>query len=274
MVAEDPMIYDDEIDLRELVATLWKRKHLILAVTCVAVGLALILSIWAMNPVYESEVRFFLPSFGELGMTPDQYADYALSDPVIEPLLAVAAPGITLAELRERLSVELTTGKTVLTLTASASSPEESQRLTSLWLNSFTNAVHSYMSRKVDQALQEAESNVAAMRAGLQTVGEIFQGVPAEREQALEIAAAVAYGDAYAEALREQARLSELKASLHARTTPEILLAPSLPQEPSSPRTLLNAVVAGVLGLMAGTLVALGVEWWRGTRDHAERRVA
>lgn len=273
-MADKPATFDDEIDLRELVATLWKRKNLILGVTSVAIGLAFVLSTWVLTPVYESEVRFFLPSFGELGMTPDQYADFALSDVVIEPLLAATGPGVTLDGMRERLSVELTTGKTVLALTGAAFSAEESQRLTSLWLESFTDAVHSYVGRRVDQALSEAEANVAAMRAGLETVGGVFQMAPAEREQALEIAAAVAYGEAYGAALREQARLRELKESLPTRTVPEILLAPTLPQRPSSPRTLLNLVVAGVLGLMMGTFVAFGLEWWRATDHHEGRQVA
>lgn len=273
-MVDEPVTYDDEVDLRALVATLWKWKNLVLGVTGLAIGLAVILSTWVLTPVYESEARFFLPSLGELGMSPDQYADYALSDVVIEPLLAATDPGATMDGMRERLSVELTTGKTVLVLTASASSAEESQHLTSLWLESFTGAVQSYVSRRLDQALLETEANVAAMRAGLEAVGGIFQLAPAEREQALEIAAAVAYGDAYAAALREQARLRELKASLSTRAVPELLLAPTLPQQPSSPRTLLNVVVAGVLGFMMGTFVAFGVEWWRTTAHHEGRHVA
>lgn len=268
------MTFDDEIDLRQLVATLLKRKNLILGVTFLAMGLAFVLSTWVLTPVYESEVRFFLPNFGDLGMTSDQYADYALSDVVVEPLLAVTAPGVTLDKMRERLSVELTTGKTVLALTASACSAQESQHLTNLWLESFTDAVRSHVERRIDRALLEAEANLAAMRAGLETVGEIFQMAPADREQALEIAAAVAYGDAYGAALREHAQLRELKESLTTRVVPEVLLAPTLPQQPSSPRTLLNVVVAGVLGLMMGTFVAFGLEWWRTTDHHEGRQVA
>jgi len=38
----------------------------------------------------------------------------------------------------------------------------------------------------------------------------------------------------------------------------------SVPQKPVSPRKLLNAAVAGVLGFMLGVCGAFAVEWWRG----------
>ena len=272
-VTEVPAAYDDEVDLRELLATLWRRKNLILGVTCAAVVLAFVVSTWVVTPAYESEVRFFLPNLGELGMTPDQYADYALSDGVLEPLLAVTNTASTFNDLRKRLSVRLITEKTVLVLSASAPSPEESQRLTSRWLKSFTEALHSYFSRKIDQALLEAEADVAAMRAGLDTLSEVFQLAPAQRQQALEVAATIAYGEAYS-ALQKRARLLELKASLADRVAPDVLLAPTLPQRPSSPRTLLNVVVTGVLGLMVGTFIALGLDWWQAIKPHEERQVA
>lgn len=117
---EGPVTYDDEIDVRQFLMTLWKRKNLIVGLTGVAVGLALVLSLWVLTPVYESEVRFFLPNFGELGMSPDQYSDYALSDAVIELLLGATNAETTLERMRDRLSVQLTTGKTVLVLKASA----------------------------------------------------------------------------------------------------------------------------------------------------------
>lgn len=273
-VAEHPVVYDDEIDLRELVATLWKRRYLILGVTLGAIGLALIVSLWIVAPVYKSEVRFFLPTFGELGMTPEQYAAYALSDGVIQPLLAVTEPGITPDNLRQRLAAELTTGKTVLSLTATASSADEAHQLATRWLQSFSEAVHAYVSRRVDQALLEAEANLAAVRSGWTSIGEMLHMAPGIQEQPLGIVAAIAYGESYSAIIREYARLRELKDSLADRIEPEILLGPTLPHRPSSPRTLLNAVVAGVLGLMGGIFLAFGLEWWQGAEHRGGSQVA
>lgn len=296
-MAHEPMSFDDEIDLRELIITLWKRRYLIFGVTGAAIGLALIVSTWVLPPVYKSEVRFFLPDFGEsvylqqqstastqrsnafprmggLGMTPEQYADYALSDVVLEPLLAVASQPFTVSQLRDRLSVELVAERTALALTASAPTAEQSHMLATVWLESFTDAVTSYVARRIDQALEEAEADLAAIQTSLASIGELFQEAPAERDQVLEVAAAIAYGDAYSTALRERARLLELKKSLPERVAPEILSGPTLPAKPGSPRVLLNVIVAGVLGLMMGTFAALGLEWWKSVGDEEERRAA
>jgi uncharacterized protein involved in exopolysaccharide biosynthesis len=38
------------------------------------------------------------------------------------------------------------------------------------------------------------------------------------------------------------------------------------PEEPVSPRKLLNTAVAGTLGLVLSTMGAFAVEWWRNAR--------
>jgi len=53
----DEYSYDDEIDLRELLATIWKRKNIIIAVTVLAVLASGIISFFVLEPVYEASAQ-------------------------------------------------------------------------------------------------------------------------------------------------------------------------------------------------------------------------
>jgi len=55
-------------------------------------------------------------------------------------------------------------------------------------------------------------------------------------------------------------------------TTGDVRLASraTVPENPVSPRKLMNAAIAGVLGLMVGVLAAFAIEYWRQGRPEAE----
>src|SRR5690606_31117488 len=108
-------------------------------------------------------------------------------NPIYTTCRDAAEPGITPDDLRQRLAAELTTGKTVLSLTATASSADEAHQLATRWLQSFSEAVHAYVSRRVDQALLEAEANLAAVRSGWTSIGEMLHMAPGIQEQSLGI---------------------------------------------------------------------------------------
>ncbi|BAS27887.1 Wzz/FepE/Etk N-terminal domain-containing protein [Limnochorda pilosa] len=261
-----PTSYDDEIDLRALVEVLLRRRSLILGLVAVAVATAAALSYFVLPPVYESEVRLFLPRIDEdLSMTPEQYARFAVSEPVLEPVRTSLAPNVPIQAFAKRFSVKLDGGATVLEVRASAPTAEESRRLTARWLDAFTAGVRERVERRLNQALAEAEANVASMRAGLEAVGDALALETGQRDLALEIASAAAYGQEYGTALRERGRLLEIQANLPSRLRPEMLLSPALPTAPSSPRKLLNLTVAAVLAGMIGVFLAFGIEWWKGS---------
>ncbi len=53
----DEYSYDDEIDLRELLATIWKRKNIIIAITILAVLASGVISFFILEPVYEASAQ-------------------------------------------------------------------------------------------------------------------------------------------------------------------------------------------------------------------------
>ncbi|BAS28718.1 Wzz/FepE/Etk N-terminal domain-containing protein [Limnochorda pilosa] len=260
------VVYEDEIDLRALAGVLVKRRYLILGLMVAAVAAAAALSTFVLSPVYESEVRFFLPRLDQnLGMTAEQYARYAVSEPVLEPVRASAAPEVSLQAFAQRFSVKLDAGNTVLQVKASAPTAEGSRRLATLWLEAFNAGVQDHAERRLNRALADAEANVASMRAGLEAVGDALGLEARPRDLALEIAAAAAYGQQYGAALQERSRLLEIQANLPSHLRLEMLLSPTLPAAPSAPRTLLNMTVAAVLAGMIGVFLAFGLEGWQGS---------
>lgn len=229
-----------------------------------AIAVAGVLSYFVLPPVYESEVRLFVPpTAGQVGLRPEQYRALALSEPVLDPVRQAVAPGEPFGEFVKRFTVRFEAASESPAVTVSGRTPWESQSLASLWLESFTNTLRQFVARRIEGRLAELQAAEERMQDGLRELGERLRGAGAEGELILELAAAAAYGQQYGEVLRQAEGLRLLQRRLETAARPEVLLSPQQPEAPSSPRTLLNMTVAGAAGAMVGALLALAAEWWQ-----------
>lgn len=141
--------YEDEIDLRELILTLWKQKYMIISFTLIAAILTGIVSMFVLPPVYGTMLNIvssmpdkFPTKYGEYTLpitTNEQYIDLITSNNVILNTIkdmGYDAKEVTVEGLKKRISI----GKPVVNantgvvqnsfhITVSADNPQESLKL-------------------------------------------------------------------------------------------------------------------------------------------------
>ena len=110
--------YEDEIDLRELIMALWKRKKMIIAITIIVAILAGIFSMFVVSPVYNTKLNIVInmpeiynTRYGEYVLpitTNDQFINLITSNDVLINTIKdmeYNTEEISLENLRKRISI-------------------------------------------------------------------------------------------------------------------------------------------------------------------------
>lgn len=139
--------HEDEIDLKELVMALWKRKKIIISVTLIGAILAGMFSMFILPPVYESKLNIVISMpekyntrYGEYTLpisSNGQYIDLFVSNDVLINTIkdmGYKSRDVSLENLQRRISIGKieTNAETVqnsFNVTVSSDNPEESLRL-------------------------------------------------------------------------------------------------------------------------------------------------
>ncbi len=145
--------YEDEIDLKELIMALWKRKKMIIAFTLIVAILAGIFSMFILSPVYETNLNIVISMpeiyhtrYGEYKLpitTNEQYINLITSnDVLINTIRDMDYKDISLEDLNKRITVGKFESKAnavqnSFTITVSADNPEESLKLAQSLFNSY-----------------------------------------------------------------------------------------------------------------------------------------
>ena len=138
--------YEDEIDLRELIMALWKRKIMIICFTLIAAILAGMFSMFILSPVYDSKLNIvmsmpekYITRYGEYALpitTNEQYINLITSNDVL--IHTIDKMGydeeVTVDTLKKRITVGKSEAKAgsvqnSFEVTVSADNPEEALKL-------------------------------------------------------------------------------------------------------------------------------------------------
>lgn len=153
-------MWDDEIDLRALVAVLLRRKWLIIGLTALAVTLAAIVSFFILPPTYESTVVLQLPEPGrdtDIGMTQQAFSVMALSPSVLRAVASSLPDEPEIEPLSRTFKVKLEDRARLLHVTSHGASPSEAKQKADLWLSAFLTAAEAQLREQVQQRLAAAE---------------------------------------------------------------------------------------------------------------------
>lgn len=139
--------YEDEIDLRELIMALWKRKKMIISLTLVVAILAGMFSMFVLSPVYDTKLNIvismpetYTTRYGEYKLpitTNDQYINLITSNDVLINTIRdmdynseeVSVDSLKKGILIGKSDVKANTVQNSFEVTVSADNPEESLKL-------------------------------------------------------------------------------------------------------------------------------------------------
>lgn len=160
--AESPM-WDDEIDLRQLIETLLDRKWMITGIIALSVLIAAVFSYFILPPRYEASAVVALPAANTdqiIGMSAKAYEAFALNERVLGAMILHGDLDISSRQVHDRLKISLDSQSRLFTVTAHAEEGAEAHHLVHLWLMAFQEQLTDYARDFVTTRLSHAESNV------------------------------------------------------------------------------------------------------------------
>ncbi len=185
--------YEDEIDLRELITALWKRKKMIIGLTLVIALLAGLFSKFVISPVYNTKLHIVI-SMPETYNT--RYGDYALpittnqqyinliksNDVLINTIEAMEydVEEVSLESLQKRITVAENDAKTGNTntfeVTVSADNPEESLNLARTLYSNYLDFMDAMTKeRAVNYYINLFSVDIKALENSLKSTKEILR---------------------------------------------------------------------------------------------------
>jgi len=227
---------DDEINLIDYIKVVIKRKWLILGITLTAV---LIAGIASMVSPKNYEVSTTL----QIGNTTDILESTAQ---VAEKIKSNAYKNL----LEEKLNIEnLPEIKTetpqntnFVSIIIETDNPEQAKQILDE-INSLVLLEHQEIFNKRESQTKENIKEIQDELTLLETKKEYSEGIAELR-----------------------IKLSDLKATLNVFQPTKVIKAPIVPKNPSGSNLILNIVIAIVLGLFIGVLVAFIKEWWENVK--------
>lgn len=156
--------WEDEIDLRQLIESIWRRRWFIASLVIAAVAAAGVLSYFVLPPRYESSITvdLLVPQATELGLNPAVFEALATSNRVLEAMVQLGFLDMTPDRVRGSIAVSLTKDSRLLTVATRAQSASQAQQLAVLWYEAFRQEAGAYAQERVAQRLDVAEAELAA----------------------------------------------------------------------------------------------------------------
>jgi uncharacterized protein involved in exopolysaccharide biosynthesis len=286
--------YEDEIDLREIFAVLWKWKWTIIGVTAAFMILAFAYSKFFVDPIYEARAVVIPANLNHLNGSSLTYVvdaekslEWQLSEDIkstlklpqvsiynLNALLmsnhvlsgsrqALSLDHQSLEEIRERVKTNYDTDTGTTEIVVSGTDPQENSALANELVNQIIAYVRElnqeYMNNMIatlESQLEQAEIKLTEATNNPQAIA----GDNGRREREIE------RYEQMVDLLSGKLIEVELLQSSLINKDEFIVLSPATPpKEPVAPRVMLNTAIAAVLGFMLVIFAVFIVEYMRST---------
>ena len=275
-------IQEEEIDLREYINVLLKRKGIIILIFLIAVIAAAIISYFILTPIYQSSVSFQVNT--ELTKQP-YYYPASSTNPYISDILILLTSDSILREAAERINlsydftkikekVEATNIKdtNIITLTVEDGNPKLARDFADSIIGIFMkkNQFIYDEKRKIaeenlkiyEEQLDDIEKNIIEIeKTKLKIVNsKDMPDVEKHFQTSLLLNSIVTERNTRNFLI---SKISSIKEDLMNYKGFKIIDSASEPTTPIKPKKKLNIIIAGVLGLFIGIFVAFFLEFWQ-----------
>jgi capsular polysaccharide biosynthesis protein len=272
---------EEEIDLREYINVMLKRKVIIILIFLIAVFTAALVSYFVLSPIYQSSVSFQVST----ELTKQQYYPTPSTNPYISDILILLSSDSILREAAGRinLSYDLNEMKrkikstnikdtNIITLTVE----DENSKLAKDLANSIVKVFIEKNQSIYDEKRKMAEEN---LRIYIEQLDDIEKNIVEIEKTKLKIANSQDISDVekhlqtslLLNSLATErnsynfliSKISSIKEDLMNYKGFKIIDPASEPTAPIKPHKKLNILIAGVLGLFVGIFVAFFLEFWQ-----------
>jgi uncharacterized protein involved in exopolysaccharide biosynthesis len=283
--------YDDEIDLREIFAVLWRWKWTIIGVTASFIIIAFTFSKFFMDPVYEARTIVAPASLNSVNGSSLTYvvnAENSLqwqmnedmneilqlpqvsiqnfnalltSNHVIIRTRQVLELDQTVNEIRGRVQVKHDANTKTTEIVVSGTNPEENSKLANVLVDQTISYVKELNQQSMTTMLKSLESQLTRAEADLDTMlGRPEDSFTTEIRREREIERREQLVDLLSSKIMEM----EILQSFVSDQDQIIVLSPATPpKNPVAPRVMLNTAVAAVLGFMLVIFAVFIIEYMR-----------
>jgi len=272
-----PEIQEEEIDLREYINVLLKRKGIIILIFLIAVITAALVSYFALSPVYQSSAVFSVAKIdGQIDDQPVINITEALEIMKSNVVLDEVINRMGLKETAKQLSSQITTesleGTNFIKVSVEHDTPEKTKSLVENIIEVFikqNQTEYQEQVKLIEDRLKVLEEQIAEVEKNIEEIEKVKKEIAATKElsegerqfqTSLLLSSSVTERELY-NTLSNQA--NSLNASLKDYEDFKIINYAQLPASPIKPNKKLNILIAGVLGLFVGIFAAFFLEFWQ-----------
>ncbi|MBA7599993.1 hypothetical protein ES703_07039 [subsurface metagenome] len=268
-------IQEEEIDLREYINVLIKRKGVMILIFLIAVITTTLVSYFVISPVYQSSLIF---SVAQIDNKPTVNITESLeiikSDIVLDDVIEKMGleKEISTKELKPSINTKSIKGTNFIRVSVIADSPERAKNIVEKVVEIFIEQnqdIYQGKIKLIEDRLKILKEQVAEFEINIQEIEETKKKIAtsvelseAERQfqTSLLLSSSISERNLY-NSLTNQ--FNSLQASLESCEDFKAINYAQLPAVPVKPNKKLNILIAGVLGLFVGIFVAFFLEFWQ-----------
>ena len=281
-----PEIQEEEIDLREYIHVLSKRKGIIILIFLIAVITAALVSYFVLNPVYQSSVVFSIALVDNRPPTSfvaqiennvpviNIYESLVIinSNLILDEVIKRSNLNISSDQLRTWIKVENLKDTNFIKVSVRADSPEKAKELAENIVRVFIEENQSKYTEKIkmiEGRIKILEKEGAILEKSIREIENAMKKVAASKDlsesERYFQTSLLSSASSNERNLHNNSiyQINTLQERLNNCQDFKIINYAQLPAAPIKPNTKLNILIAGVLGLFVGIFVALFLEFWQ-----------
>ena len=268
-----PEIQEEEIDLREYINVLLKRKGVIILVFLIAVITAALVSYFALSQVYQASTVFGVAKIdGRAVINITEALEIIKSSVVLDEVIDRMGLEETAKQLSFQINSESLKDTNFIKVSVEHDTPEKAKSLVENIVEVFIEQNQSEYQEKVklvEDRLKIIEEQIAEFEKNIQEIEKTKKKIVATEElsegerqfqTSLLLSSSVTERKLYNDLSNQ---VNSLKTSLKSCEDFKIINYAQLPDAPIKPNKKLNILIAGVLGLFVGIFVAFFLEFWQ-----------
>lgn len=282
---------EEEINLRELIEVLLQGKWIIIGISFIAVLVAGVFSFVVLPEKYEARavIMFDNKFINEQGLSLDSYRELVTAHSRVQGVydkLELESKDYMLESLKKSIKTEIDKNASLISITVNDKDPAMAQQIANTLGVSSVNDFRRRLIDDKDREIAKAEKMLVEVEEELEKTPRLLGTfeVQATSTQVIQVPQlnplydrlSTRWDDVNSSVTRLKAEKEYLEAGLETggKGLYIMLQQAHVPEEPVSPRKMLNMAVAGVLGLMVSVFLVFFMEFWRkSAKDGARHSV-